>query len=245
MFTMMRLKVKFLRSLLAIALLCIGAGGAHGDIALLVNFSNDELAPVATSVANYAAADPNVSIPGATVVDVTGNGGAAPPAQTVAGVGISADLSGMERSFTQSGGIWGTTPILDSYVGARDGTDITVGVDSIEEFATGTDVTLVVYGVGDVADQDGNINFTYNGVQSADVFTEADATGGVNGDEHAVFNFTKLAGVDSVSFTNVGAGSWRGINAFSLTGTAAIPEPSSAIAFAAIAGLCLVRRRRN
>lgn len=239
----MRLNFGYLRPLLAAALLTFIAGNAHGDITLLVNFSNVSPTAATASAANYVAADSNVDLM-STVVNVTGTGSAAPPAQTVTGSNISADLADMGRSFSQTGGIWGGTPILDSYLAASN-TPLTVTVNSIEEFAAGTPVTLVVYGVGDVSNQDGSLVFDYNGVTSAAQTTEADATGGVNGDEYATFNFTKVAGVDTVSFTNNGVTQWRGINGFSLTGTSAVPEPSSVIVLASIAGLGLSRRRRS
>ncbi|MGJ8724728.1 MAG: PEP-CTERM sorting domain-containing protein [Roseibacillus sp.] len=215
------------------------ATSSASAVTLLVNFGGGGDVDAAVA-GDYAVADPAVDLAAPVVFQGSGGG-------TAVGLGMTVDISTNTGNFTPADtSIWGTTPILDSYLSRRDN-PLNVTVTGIEELAPGTTFDVTVYGVGDATDQWGPISVTYNGVTTAEFTTVADpaAAGNSNGElTHETFTLTKVAGVDSVVLNNSGVGGsrWQAINGFSITGTP-IPEPSSAL-LVGLAGFAFLRRRR-
>ena len=233
-------KSRIAQSLLAFALLLTSAAGAQGDlVTVLVNYSSGGQA--AATAADFAVNDPGIDL--ATPVSVISE----QPGlfNDISGTGIDAQVA------SNSGGLSTTTfgnnagvPIFDSFnFGSQ--IDIQLTVRDFEEFAIGSNVTAVVYGIGDADNEDGNIFLRYNGIDSEPQFTEADGTGS----QVATFNFTLVPNnvAPFITFVNtvIDPDVNRAFNGFSLTGTAAVPEPSSALVITAVGCLVLVRRRRK
>ena len=219
------------------------AASAQADLVTLLvdyvgNDGNGAVSTAADFLPNDAAIDST-----ATVNRIAGNPG---DLSDVAGINIDATVqSSAGGNFTTTAGNNLGVPIYDSYNNTRRTPFLTLTVDSLEEFADGTEVTAIVYAIGDADNQDGNTTLTYDGVTSPVQFTDSNGNDTTNG--FATFTFTKVDGVDSFTLDNAGLseGSFRSFNGFSLTGTTAVPEPSSALAIAFAGGLGLLRRRRK
>jgi hypothetical protein len=107
------------------------------------------------------------------------------------------------------------TPILDGYYFAPNSLNIATSVSGFDEIASGSLVTLTVYGVGADPNQDGSIEAFYNGtslgVQSTDGSGPLLAT-------FAQFTFIKDADVNDLEFVNSGVNSpFAVFNGFSMS----------------------------
>ena len=213
-----------------------------GDATLLVNYTTENGA-VTTSAA-FAPNDSAIDT-SAAVSSVTGNAG---DLSVVSGINVDATVqSSAGAIFTTSAGNNLGVPLFDSYNSARRTDNLTLTVAGLDEFVTGTDLTLVVYAIGDNNAQDGNVTLTYNGEATGPVFIEADAdANGQNLTGFTTFTFTKAEGVDSFTLDNAGNsfGEFRAYNGFSLTGTTVIPEPAS-LALIGLGSLAMLGRRKK
>ena len=229
---------------LAITMLLTCAAGADaGLVTLLVDFQRPD-ASASSSASDFAANDAAIDL--SAPVNVV-NGG---ESTAISGVNIVAEVSrSAGGTFSTGAGNTLGIPIYNSYVTNRGAIPITV--TSLEEFATGTDVNLVFYAVGDATNQDGRTTITYNGVAS-DVIETDNAVDGddnfVDDNAFASFVFTKVEGVDEILISSDGTNRNRGFNGFSFTGTdglSSVPEPTSlALVGIPVVGM-LFRRKRS
>ena len=216
-----------------------------GDATLLVNYTN--AGGVVATAENFQPNDSAIDLT-ADVNRLEGNPGDLTP---ISGINVDATVQ------SSAGGLFSTTagnnlgvPIFDSYNNVRRTANLTLTVDGLDEFVAGTDLTLVIYAIGDADNQDGNVTFTYNGEATGPVFVEADAdANGQNLTGFTTFTFTKVDGIDSFTLDNAGnsEGSFRSFNGFSLTGTtesAVIPEPAS-LALLGLGSLAMIGRRKR
>jgi len=227
---------------------------------ILVNFVSDSLGLAADRVINTPSAadyqEEDVDVNGsATVSELAFNraSGGNPftplPANFSldSGVGLTADLSvtGPPNLFgftARDSALYGTTPILDTYIAANGATAaIEFVVSGLGELQAGSDFTLTVYAAGDADNQGATTTATYNGLSSDEVTTANDG-----GDPVAQYTFTKAAGVNEISVSSVGQTQFHAVNGFSITGTV-VPEPTTfaLLAFAGTAcAVGAVRRRK-
>jgi len=148
--------------------------------------------------------------------------------------------------------LWGQTPILDSYLfndgnGAGGTSTRQVKVTGLEELATGSNFNVVLWGVGDSSEGDGQ------DTQFSVAYAGGSATGtteqsGPLSATYESFTFSKVDGVDEllIEYSNANAGgpfaqNFGAFGGFSITGST-IPEPAS-MALAALGCLALAARR--
>ena len=184
---------------------------------LLVNFEDGGAVVNSVSFADFAVADPNIDLSAPVnaveAEDVSVNGSD--------GVVANITIDGEPGDFDTTIGLYADTPILDSYLVNRSASSFdTVTVSSLEEF-NGT-VTVVLYGVGDRANQESEFDLIYNGQSLGRQTTDYDANNFE--DTFVTYTFTKVAGVDSleIGFRNAGNGAANGaFNGFSISDNAA------------------------
>ena len=178
-------KTMMTRSLLAIGMIFGCVTSAQADITLLVDYStgprdaNGQFAdpdtgiytPPVSVASDFAANDADVNL------DASVNTLLSTELQDVSGTFIDATVeSNRGGLFTSDNGLRGDQAIFAGYNTARGAANpITITVGSLEEFATGTDVTATFYSVGDAANQDGMVSYTYGDITTPIALVEAAA----------------------------------------------------------------------
>ena len=212
----------YLSLLLSVFMSTLGLvqNGGNGEVGtFLVNFANGDPIVDTATAADFSFANPSVAL-GTTVHELGGselnlNLNASNGAQFNVAIG-----SGNGGLFATDTGTYENEPILDSYLVNRSTTAFrTVTVSSLEEIVAGDTVTLVLYGVGDQANQEAEFRVIYDGASLG--LQEANYDGSIT-ETFVFYSFVKVDGVDQVElgFRNAGNGSnFSGFNGFSLVVT--------------------------
>ncbi|MFC7337679.1 PEP-CTERM sorting domain-containing protein [Haloferula chungangensis] len=237
---------KFISASLIPLLAC--AAQVHGATLLVDFYGNQNGGYVSSTAADFAKVHSAVSL----TAPVASVNLAAPfPASVaVVGQGVSATVTVNVGTYSQSsGGQRDGVPILDGYLSGSH-IPVNVTIDGLNEIPAGEVVTVTVFGVGDQSNQEGEISYDYNGINtivgetvpdnSWDAVNQAYLDGA-----YEQFTFVKVAGVDTIQLNsdNVGGGADNRYNAINGVSITFVPEPSSALLLG-LGALGLLRRRR-
>jgi len=242
----------FIRStlLLPIGIVALLTGSEHAKAGtVLVNFGNPSAAAGSTiataTAADFAINDSAINLTTSVVLAGVAGG-------TIVGDAIDLDIAfasgsvSSNNAFNFTAGdtsIFGTSPIIDSYVAIGGGNSVTLTISGIEEIPTGEDITLVVYSAGDQPTQTGSLTLTHGTFSQGPDVTSFIAPS--LDDTFISYTFQKEDGVDEITILNDNAGGspFTTINGFSLT--SAVPEPSSALLLMLAGGFGLLGRHRK
>jgi len=136
----------------------------------------------------------------------------------VTNTGITADVNVIEATggFNQAtANQFGTDPILSNYLFNRNNNDVVVTISGLNEIVAGTEVSIVVYAIGDQPAQVAPVVLDVDDGQS---FTSPNATSVAN--PFVTFTFTAQADIDTLTITadNSEAGNaFAAINGISVT----------------------------
>jgi len=161
----------------------------------------------------------------------------------VANTGVTADVNIIDANGGFNSGAanqFGTDPILANYFFSSQNNDVIISLSGLDEIVQGTEVSIVVYAVGDQTDQVAPVILDVDDGQS---FTSAATS---VADPFVTFTFTAQADIDTLTFTadNGEAGNqFAAINGISITFDP-VPEPSTSLLLGLLNQVTQARRKQ-